>query len=75
MKKNYLISWNDDNHFPSYWLNTIYLGCDLNQVIKNALKLQIAESNIIDVELNIDRDDFPEDIWEQLFDYFQTHRY
>ena len=36
MKKNYLISWNDDNHFPSYWFNTIYLGCDLNQVIKNA---------------------------------------
>jgi len=72
MKKNYLISWNDDNHFPSYWFNTTYLGCDLNQIINSALNLPKAEGNIIPIGLDIDRDDFPEDIWEQLFDYFQT---
>ena len=70
MNKNYLISWNDDNHFPSYWFNTTYLGCDFSRIVKTALKLQAIETDVIDIDLDIES--FPDDIYEPLFDYFQT---
>ena len=70
MNKNYLICWDDDNHFANYWLNTTYLGNDIEQIIINSLKI-IPDTNSIK-KIYINADSFPEEIWEQLFDYFQT---
>lgn len=70
MNKNYLISWCDDNHFPCYWFNTTFLGCEIQQVIKSALQLKTDSAKIIEKEFY--PWDFPEELEEQLFDYFQT---
>ena len=67
----YLISWDDDNHDRFYWLNTHLLGCEIDTIVKAVIDLRINEE--IDLEqINVSGDSFPEDIWEQLFDYFQT---
>lgn len=70
MEKLYLISWCDDNHTPSYWLNEKFLGVDMITIAESLLNLKL--DNFILKEINITGDSFPEDIWEQLFDYFQT---
>ena len=71
--KVYLISWDHDNHEKIWYLNTDYLGCDFPKVIERALKLGSKYPPQIEIEyisLGIDTD-FPEDITEELFDYFQ----
>lgn len=70
-KEMYLISWNDDNHDSFYWLNTHLLGCEIDTIIKTVIDLKINEEIKLK-QINIYGDTFPEDIWEQLFDYFQT---
>lgn len=72
-KKFYLISWDDDNHGKAYWLETTFLGweSEIRTVIENFAKLDIPKGSKI-CEFDITGDCFPEDIWEQLFDYFQT---
>lgn len=72
--KVYLISWDDDNHEKLWYLNTKYLGCDFPKVIERALKLGSKYPPQIEIEyisLGIETD-FPEDITEELFDYFQS---
>lgn len=71
MKKMYLISWDDDNHDRIYWLNTCLLGCEMDRIIKTIIDLRINEEIQLK-EIEISGDVFPDDIWEQLFDYFQT---
>lgn len=70
MEEKYLISWCDDNHAPSYWLNEKFLGVDMITIVESLLNLKI--DNFTLKEINITGDSFPEDVWEQLFDYFQT---
>ena len=70
-KEMYLISWNDDNHDSFYWLNTHLLGCEIDTIIKTVIDLKINEEIQLK-QINVYGDIFPEDIWEQLFDYFQT---
>ena len=74
MEKMYLISWCDDNHAPHYWLETEYLGTDILTVVESAFGLGqcIGAKAFKMEEVNITGDNFPEDNWEQLFDYFQT---
>ena len=72
--KVYLISWDDDNHEKLYYLDTIFLGCDFPKVIERALKLGSKyppQIKIKYISLGIETE-FPEDITEELFDYFQT---
>ena len=72
MKKiMYLISWDDDNHDKFYWLNTYLLGCEIDTTVKTIIDLRINEEIELK-QINISGDTFPEDIWEQLFDYFET---
>ena len=71
MKKMYLISWDDDNHDRFYWLNTCLLGCEMDRIIKTVIDLRINEEIQLK-EIEISGDVFPDDICEQLFDYFQT---
>ena len=72
--KVYLISWDDDNHEKIWYLNTDYLGCDFVDVIRSALALGHElplQTQVEYISLGIETD-FPEDITEELFDYFQT---
>lgn len=71
MKKMYLISWSDDNHDPHYWLNEEYLGVDINVIVNSVIRLGLPKDTYVDI-ISITADDFPENIWEELFDYFQT---
>jgi hypothetical protein len=71
MKKIYLISWDDDNHDKCYWLNTNFLGFDMDTIVKSIIDLRITEEVELK-QINVCGDTFPEDTWEQLFDYFQT---
>lgn len=71
MKKVYLISWCDDNHDPFYWLNENSLGWGMDTIVENIINLGLPKGTEVQ-EVNITGDNFPEDIWEQLFDYFQT---
>lgn len=74
MREMYLISWCDDNHSPNYWLNEEYLGVDMITIAESLFGLGQANGAecIKFKEVNITGDSFPEDIWETLFDYFQT---
>lgn len=74
MEKLFLISWCDDNHAPHYWIETEYLGTDIITVVESAVGLgQCIGARAFKMEeINITGDSFPEDIWEHLFDYFQT---
>ena len=71
MKKMYLISWNDDNHDSCYWLDTNFLGFDIDTIVKNIIDLHIND-NIELKQIDVRGDTFPDDIWEKLFDYFQS---
>lgn len=71
MKKYYLISWCDDNHNPYYWLNDNYLGCSLDIIVENLIDLEVPKGTKIQV-IELTNNSFPEEYWEQLFDYFQT---
>ena len=62
MRRMYLISWCDDNHDPIYWLNNEFLGVDIKTIAENLFGLGQANGP----------DSFPDEIWESLFDYFQT---
>ena len=70
-EKCYLISWCDDNHDPYYWLNEHDLGVDIGTIAESIIDLEIPKGTDIE-EVNITGDSFPEEYWEQLFDYFQT---
>lgn len=74
MKRLFLISWCDDNHDPHYWLNEEYLGVDIITIAESLFGLGQANGPeaIEFEEVNITGDSFPDEIWEQLFDYFQT---
>lgn len=71
MKKVYLISWCDDNHDSFYWLNENSLGWGMDTIVESVIDLGLPKGTEVQ-EINITGDSFPEDIWEQLFDYFQT---
>lgn len=74
MKKMYLISWCDDNHDPVYWLNTQLLGIDMVTIAETLFIMGQAQAlETVDFqEIALTGDSFPEDIWEELFDFFQT---
>ena len=67
----YLISWCDDNHDPFYWLDITKLGCEMDTIVENIIDLQLPKGTILK-QVNITGDSFPDEIWESLFDYFQT---
>lgn len=73
MEKIQLISWCDDNHEPHYWLGTEYLGTDILMVIKSAFDLghYMGVEEYEMEQVDITGDIFPEEMAEQLFDYFQ----
>lgn len=74
MKKKYLISWCDDNHAPHYWLDTEYLGVDIITIAESLFGLgqEHGPEALEFQEIQITGDSFPDEIWEQMFDYFQT---
>lgn len=73
MKKMYLISFCDDNHDPIYWLNEELLGVDIITVAENLFGLgQVHGPEALEFqEIALTGDSFPDDIWEQLFEFFQ----
>lgn len=74
-KQCYLISWCDDNHDPIYWLNNMYLGVDMDTIVSNAMSIgqELVDEKLLHIkQINITGDTFPDTVWEQLFDYFQT---
>lgn len=74
MRKMYLISWCDDNHDPVYWLNEELLGADIKTIAENLFGL--GQANGLEAlefqEIALTGDSFPDEIWEQLFEFFQT---
>lgn len=70
MNDFYIISWNDDNHDKTYYLNNKLLGIDIKTVFENLIDLEIPKGTILK-EFEITTDLFPSDIEESLFDYFQ----
>lgn len=74
MRKMYLISWCDDNHDPIYWLNNEFLGVDIKTIAENLFGLgqENGPEALEFQEIALTGDSFPEEYWEQLFDYFQT---
>ena len=74
MRKMYLISWCDDNHDPVYWLNEELLGVDIKAIAENLFGLGQANGPeaLEFQEIALTGDSFPDEIWEQLFEFFQT---
>lgn len=74
MRKMYLISWCDDNHDPVYWLNEELLGVDIKTIAENLFGLgQVNGPEALEFqEIALTGDSFPDEIWEQLFEFFQT---
>lgn len=74
MRKMYLISWCDDNHDPVYWLNEELLGVDIKIIAENLFGLGQANGPeaLEFQEIALTGDSFPDEIWEQLFEFFQT---
>lgn len=74
MRKMYLISWCDDNHDPFYWLNNEFLGVDIKTIAENLFGLgqENGPEALEFQEIALTGDSFPDEIWESLFDYFQT---
>lgn len=74
MRKMYLISWCDDNHDPVYWLNEELLGVDIKTIAENLFGLGQANGPeaLEFQEIALTGDSFPDEIWEQLFEFFQT---
>lgn len=74
MRKMYLISFCDDNHDPVYWLNEELLGVDIKTIAESLFGL--GQANGPEVlkfqEIALTGDSFPDEIWEELFEFFQT---
>lgn len=73
MKKMYLISFCDGNHNPIYWLNNEFLGISMSTIAESLFRLgQVNGAETLEFqEIALTGDDFPDEIWEPLFDFFQ----